>query len=46
MAARKMKDGLTTNDLFGFLTTDANALVENYHEKATLTILTTATEVD
>jgi len=37
---------MTTNDLFGFSTTDANALVGQYHEKAMSTILTTTAEID
>jgi len=43
---RKVIDGETTNDLFGFLTTKANNLVGAYHEKAMPAILTTEAEVD
>jgi putative SOS response-associated peptidase YedK len=43
---RKVKDGQTTNDLFGFLTTGANNLVGTYHNKAMPAILTTTAEVD
>lgn len=33
-SVRKVKDGLTTDDLYGFLTTDPNGLVKPIHEKA------------
>ncbi len=33
-SVRKVKDGLTTDDLYGFLTTDPNELVRPIHEKA------------
>ena len=33
-SVRKVKDGLTTDDLYGFLTTDPNALVKPIYEKA------------
>ncbi|MEM8572139.1 MAG: SOS response-associated peptidase [Pseudomonadota bacterium] len=40
-SVRKLKEGETTNDLFGFLTTEANALVAPIHPKAMPVILTT-----
>ena len=43
---RKVKEGETTNDLFGFLTTEPNAEIEAIHPKAMPVILTTAAEVD
>jgi putative SOS response-associated peptidase YedK len=43
---RKVKEGETTNDLFGFLTTEPNAEVRAIHPKAMPVILTTPTEVD
>lgn len=43
---RMVKDGETTNDLYGFLTTDPNALIKPYHKKAMPAILTTLAEVD
>jgi len=33
-SVRKVRDGLTTDDLYGFLTTDPNDLVKPIHEKA------------
>lgn len=45
-SVRKVKEGETTNDLFAFLTTDANAEVGAIHPKAMPVILTTAAEVD
>ena len=45
-SVRKVKEGETTNDLFAFLTTDANAEVGAVHPKAMPVILTTAEEVD
>lgn len=33
-SVRKVKDGLTADDLYGFLTTDPNDLVKPIHEKA------------
>lgn len=38
---RKVKDGLTTDDLYGFLTPDPNALVKPIHEKAMPVLLLT-----
>jgi putative SOS response-associated peptidase YedK len=43
---RKVKDGQTTNDLYGFLTTDPNELIKPYHKKAMPVILTTPAEVE
>ena len=43
---RKIKDGEVTCDLFGFLTTEANAEVGTYHSKAMPVILTTEQEWD
>lgn len=40
-SVRKLKDGETTDDLFGFLTTEANAEVGAVHPKAMPVILTT-----
>ena len=39
-SVRKLKEGETTNDLFGFLTTEANAVVAPIHPKAMPVILT------
>jgi putative SOS response-associated peptidase YedK len=39
-SVRKLKDGETTDDLFGFLTTDPNATVAAVHPKAMPVILT------
>lgn len=44
-SVRKVKDGETTDDLFAFLTTEANAEVAEVHPKAMPVILETATEV-
>lgn len=43
---RKIKEGEVTCDLFGFLTTDANAEVAAYHSKAMPVILTEPAEWD
>ncbi|RZJ42232.1 MAG: SOS response-associated peptidase, partial [Brevundimonas sp.] len=43
---RKIKSGLETIDLFGFLTTEPNAEVGAVHPKAMPVILTTAEERD
>lgn len=43
---RKVKEGETTNDLFAFLTTDANKEVAIIHPKAMPVILTTKAEVE
>ncbi|MEO1639238.1 MAG: SOS response-associated peptidase family protein [Pseudomonadota bacterium] len=45
-SVRKLKDGETTDNLFGFLTTEANAEVGAVHPKAMPVILTTMAEVD
>lgn len=45
-SVRKVKEGETTNDLFAFLTTDANAEVGAVHPKAMPVILTTTDEVE
>lgn len=42
---RKLKDGETTDTLYGFLTTEANAEVGAVHPKAMPVILTTPDEV-
>ena len=45
-SVRKVKEGETTNDLFGFLTTEPNAEIKAIHPKAMPVIPTTPTEVD
>lgn len=45
-SVRKVKEGETTNDLFAFLTTDANAEVGAIHPKAMPVILTTPEAVE
>ncbi len=45
-SVRKVKEGETTNDLFGFLTTEPNAEVSAVHPKAMPVILTTPDEVN
>ena len=45
-SVRKVREGVTTNDLFGFLTTEPNDVVGPIHPKAMPVILTTAEEVD
>jgi putative SOS response-associated peptidase YedK len=45
-SVRKVKEGETTNDLFAFFTTEANAEVGAVHPKAMPVILTTPAEVD
>lgn len=45
-SVRKIKEGETTNALFGFLTTDPNAEVGAIHPKAMPIILTTAGEIE
>lgn len=44
-SVRKLKDGETTDNLFGFLTTEANADVGAIHPKAMPVVLTTMDEV-
>ena len=41
---RKLKDGETTDDLYGFLTTEPNAVIAPIHPKAMPVILTTTEE--
>ena len=43
---RKVKEGETTDDLFGFLTTEPNGEVKAIHPKAMPVILTTQAEVE
>ena len=43
-SVRKVKEGETVSDLYGFLTTEPNAEVEPIHPKATPAILTTPDE--
>jgi putative SOS response-associated peptidase YedK len=45
-SVRKVKEGETTNDLYGFLTTAPNVEVKAIHPKAMPVILTTPAEVD
>jgi len=45
-SVRKVKEGETTNDLYAFLTTDANAEVGAIHPKAMPVILTTTEEIE
>ncbi len=45
-SVRKVKEGETTNDLYGFLTTDPNKEVAAVHPKAMPVILRTPEEVD
>jgi putative SOS response-associated peptidase YedK len=45
-SVRKVKEGETTNDLFGFLTTEPNAEVGAIHPKAMPVILRTREEID
>ncbi len=45
-SVRKLKDGETTDNLFGFLTTDANAVVAEVHPKAMPVVLTSMDEVE
>jgi putative SOS response-associated peptidase YedK len=45
-SVRLVRDGLITRDVFGFLTTQANAEVATVHDKAMPTILTTAQECE
>ena len=43
---RKVKEGETTNDLFGFLTTEPNNVVGAIHPKAMPVILTKPEEIE
>lgn len=45
-SVRKVKEGETTNDLFGFLTTEPNAEVGAIHPKAMPVILTEPAEIE
>lgn len=45
-SVRKLADGETTDDLFGFLTTEANQEVGAIHPKAMPVILTQSDELD
>lgn len=45
-SVRKVKEGETTNDLFAFLTTDANKEVAIIHPKAMPVVLTSKAEVE
>lgn len=45
-SVRKVREGLTTNDLFAFLTTDANAEVGPIHPKAMPVVLRTPEEIE
>jgi putative SOS response-associated peptidase YedK len=45
-SVRKVKEGETTNDLFGFLTTEPTPLVAEIHTKAMPVILTTKDEIE
>ncbi|CAN7155613.1 SOS response-associated peptidase family protein [Rhizobium sp. LjRoot254] len=45
-SVRKIKEGMITTDLYGFLTTDPNGIVEPVHKKAMPVILITPEEVN
>jgi putative SOS response-associated peptidase YedK len=45
-SVRKVKEGLTTDDLFASLTTEPNAVVAPIHAEAMPVILTTQEEID
>src|ERR1700730_7379762 len=45
-SVRKVREGITTNDLFGFLTTEPNDVVGPIHPKAMPVILTTPAEIE
>lgn len=45
-SVRRIKEGEVTTDLYGFLTTEPNAVVGSVHTKAMPVILTSADEVD
>jgi putative SOS response-associated peptidase YedK len=45
-SVRKVKDGVTADDLYGFLTTDPNGLVKPIHEKAMPVLLLTEEETE
>ncbi|TBG58360.1 SOS response-associated peptidase [Rhizobium leguminosarum] len=46
LSVRKVKDGLTTDDLYAFLTTDPNDVIKPIHPKAMPVLLLTQEEVD
>ncbi len=45
-SVRKVKDGLTIDDLYGFLTTDPKELCKPIHEKTMQVLLLTEEEID
>jgi putative SOS response-associated peptidase YedK len=45
-SVRKVREGETTNDVYGFLTTEPNGVVGPIHPKAMPVILTTPEECD
>ena len=45
-SVRKVREGLTTNDLFGFLTTAPNDVVGPVHPRAMPVILMTPEEIE
>lgn len=45
-SVRKVREGRVTADLFGFLTTEPNALVSRVHQKAMPVVLTTSAEIE
>jgi putative SOS response-associated peptidase YedK len=45
-SVRKIKEGQVTTDLYGFLTTEPNAVVAPIHQKAMPVILTTPEEIE
>ena len=45
-SVRKVKDGITTDDLYGFLTTNPNDLIKPIHDKAMPVLLLTREETD
>ncbi|MBX5193638.1 SOS response-associated peptidase [Rhizobium sp. NZLR3b] len=45
-SVRKVRDGQTTDDLYGFLTTDPNEIVKPIHDKAMPVLLLTKEETD
>jgi len=45
-SVRKVREGLTVNDLYGFLTTEPNGIVEPVHQKAMPVILTDSDEIE
>ena len=45
-SVRKVREGMTSNDLYAFLTTEPNGIVAPVHQKAMPVILTTEAEVE